>query len=152
MEKEFDTVYRLISEEKRSRFPDAFVRFLGYTVYNAKKYEGHPPYDLAIAHQNYVQQIPSVINQFISEEVRSHLSDEQVKTPIGGISVMHTHNTFPSMSQKYHCAIWQVPSVSNLEEADRHTVQGNRGKYEETKGKYIEFAKSFLERISTLKK
>lgn len=56
------------------------------------------------------------------------------------------------MSQKYHCAIWQVPSVSNLEEADRHTVQGNRGKYEETKGKYIEFAKSFLERISTLKK
>lgn len=150
--KEFDTVYRLISEEKRSRFPDAFVRFLGYTVYNAKKYEGHPPYDLAIAHQNYVQQIPSVINQFISEEVRSHLSDEQVKTPIGGISVMHTHNTFPSMSQKYHCAIWQVPSVSNLEEADRHTVQGNRGKYEETKGKYIEFAKSFLERISTLKK
>ena len=150
--KEFDTFYRLISEEKRSKFPDVFVRFLGYTIYNAKKYEGHPPYDLAIAHQNYVQEIPSVINQYISEEVRLHLSEEQVKEPIGGVSVMHTHNTFPSMSQKYHCAIWQVPSVNGLEEVDRHTIRGNKTKYEETKDKYIEFANSFLDRISTLKK
>lgn len=150
--KEFDTFYRLISEEKRSKFPDVFVRFLGYTIYNAKKYEGHPPYDLAIANQNYVQEIPSVINQYISEEVRSHLSEEQVKEPIGGVSVMHTHNTFPSMSQKYHCAIWQVPSVNGLEEVDRHTIRGNKTKYEETKDKYIEFAINFLDRISTLKK
>lgn len=56
------------------------------------------------------------------------------------------------MSQKYHCAIWQVPSVSGLEEVDRHTICGNKTKYEETKDKYIEFAISFLDRISTLKK
>lgn len=67
--KEFDTIYRLISLEKRNRFPTEFVRFLGYTIYNAKKYAGNPPYDLARAHQNYVEKIPDTIYQFISPEV-----------------------------------------------------------------------------------
>ena len=30
--KEFDTIFNLISEEKRKRFPRNFVRFLGYTI------------------------------------------------------------------------------------------------------------------------
>ena len=35
--KEFSTIYTLISDDKRKKFPPKFVRFLGYTIYNAKK-------------------------------------------------------------------------------------------------------------------
>jgi cellulose biosynthesis protein BcsQ len=38
--KEFNTIYSLISDDKRTTFPTNFVRFLGYTIYNAKKYTG----------------------------------------------------------------------------------------------------------------
>jgi len=35
---EFDIIYQLISTEKRKYFPEKYVTFLGYTIYNAKKY------------------------------------------------------------------------------------------------------------------
>lgn len=148
--KEFDTIYRLISEEKRTLFPEHFVRFLGYTIYNAKKYSGNPPYDLAIAHQNYVDKIPDTITNYISEEVRAHLTTEMVKSPIGGVAVMHTHNTLPSMAQKYKLPIWDIPSCGNLEQGDKLTITGNRGGYEATKQAYRQFANNLLERIDTL--
>lgn len=72
-----------------------------------------------------------------------------VKEPIGGTAVMHTHNTYPSMAQKYHRPMWKVPS-SNLDEEDRATILGNREKYEATRDNYIEFAESFLQRVATL--
>lgn len=37
-QKEFTNIYSLLSEERRSKFPKEFVQFLGYTIYNAKKY------------------------------------------------------------------------------------------------------------------
>lgn len=148
--REFNTIYSLISDDKRTKFPRNFVRFLGYTIYNAKKYTGVTQWDLALAHYHYAQQIPSIIQEYISPEVRSHLNDAQVNEPIGGVSVMHSHNTLPNMAQKYKNPIWKIPSLPNLESTDKPTIMGNKRIYEETKGKYINFANSFLNRINTL--
>jgi cellulose biosynthesis protein BcsQ len=148
--KEFKTIYGLISDDKRKKFPDNFVRFLGYTIYNAKKYSGTTPWDLAHAHYNYAQQIPATIGKFINPDVRSHLSEDQANNPIGLTSVMHTHNTLPNMAQKYKHPIWQIPSLENLDPSDRPTIMGNRGVYESTRDRYIEFANRFLERVATL--
>lgn len=148
--KEFNTVYGLISVDKRRKFPENFVRFLGYTIYNAKKYTGATAWDLAQAHYNYAQQIPHAIEQFISPEVRNHLTNEQANSPIGGTSVMHSHNTLPNMAQKYKHPIWQIPSLQNLEPEDKPTIMGNRAVYEAMRARYIYFATSFLERINTL--
>jgi cellulose biosynthesis protein BcsQ len=38
--KQFDTIYHLLSSEKRKSFPTNYVRLLGFTIYNAKKYSG----------------------------------------------------------------------------------------------------------------
>ena len=39
--KQFDTIYQLLSVEKRKAFPVGnYVRLLGFTIYNAKKYSG----------------------------------------------------------------------------------------------------------------
>jgi len=148
--KEFSTIYSLISDDKRKRFPANFVRFLGYTIYNAKKYSGTTEWDLAQAHYNYAQQIPETVNEFISLEVRSHLPPKLADKPIGGTALMHSHNTLPNMAQKYKRPIWEIPGLANIEVEDRPTILGNRQAYEDTKKKYIVFAKSLLERISTL--
>jgi len=123
---------------------------LGFTVYNAKKYTGVTPWDLAIAHYNYATQIPDAIKHFISPEIRSHLSDELLSHPIGDTAIMHTHNTLPSMAQRYHLPMWRVPSCPNLESTDISTVAGNRAIYEATQEKYFEFAKDLLTRITSL--
>lgn len=150
-QKEFDSIYNLISQEKRNRFPNRFVRFLGYTIYNAKKYDGNNKWGLAQAHFNYAQQIPEIINEFIVEDVRHHLSDEMVHDPIGKTAVMHTHNTLPSMAQKYKLPIWKIPDCPNLEADDKRTITPNtKTVYYPTRDKYQEFAEDFLSRIETL--
>lgn len=147
--REFDTIYQLISDEKRSHFPKNFVRFLGYTIYNAKRYSGTTKWNLAKAHLNYAEQIPDTICQYISEEVRSHLPQQFVHDPIGDTAVMHTHNTLPNMAQKYNSPIWEVPD-ENLDPEDMPTIRANAARYRATKGEYIRFAESFLERVATL--
>lgn len=147
--REFDTIYQLISDEKRKNFPEKFVRFLGYTIYNAKKYSGTTRWNLAKAHLNYADQIPDTICQYISEEVRQHLTEQYVHDPIGETAVMHTHNTLPNMAQKYHCPIWEVPD-RELDSEDMPTIRANAAKYRAVKDSYIRFAESFLERVETL--
>lgn len=150
--KEFDTIYSLISEDKRKKFPENFVRFLGYTIYNAKKYTGksNNDWNLARAHYNYAQQIPETIENFISQEVRSHLTHDQINDPIGLTSVMHSHNTLPNMAQKYKQPIWKIPTLNNLDSDDRSTIMGNQASYIATKEGYTMFANSFIERVKTL--
>ena len=147
--REFDTIYQLISEEKRGSFPENFVRFLGYTIYNAKKYSSNTQWNLATAHLNYAKQIPGTICQCISEEVRGHLSPRFVQEPIGDTAVMHTHNTMPNMAQKYKSPIWEVPD-KEIDTEDGPTVRANAEKYRNTKDAYMKFASSFLERVATL--
>ena len=151
--KDFNTIYSLISDEKRSLFPSNFVHFLGYTIYNAKKYAGktNSPWNLSTAHYNYAEQIPTMINNYIVPEVRKGLTKKQISSPIGEDAVMHSHNTLPNMSQKYHAPIWRVPDCKDLEQKDAATIIPNAAKYyRPTYEKYKVFAEDFLNRISIL--
>ncbi|MEO5348108.1 MAG: ParA family protein [Magnetococcus sp. YQC-3] len=146
---EFDIIYKLISDDKRKLFPSCFVRFMGYTIYNARPYSGVNDWDLAQGHMNYAKEIPGYIKNNISKEIMSVVSGE-IDKPIGMKAVMHTHNTFPSMAQYYHKPMWEVPSHDKIEQEHRSTLAGSRSKYEGTKEKYQEFAKDLLSRIASL--
>jgi len=156
--KELNVIYRLISEEKREKFPKKFVQFLGYTIYNAKKYDGDNEYQLADAHYSYAKRIPQIINQYIKEDNKVKIDD--INMPIAGGAIMYTHNTYPSVAQALKCAIWEVPDVfTKLQQAESEYLKeqmidvnrGSFGRYREIKDKYIEFAKAFIERTEALR-
>lgn len=147
---QFSTMYSVLSDKKRSSFPQNFVKFLGYTIYNAKKYAGQNELDLATAHYNYAKQLPDVISRKIPKECYSHLSEEVVSKPIGGTSILHSHNTLPSMAQKYRVPMWQVPDLSSLLPEDRATVIGNRQTYLDKRAMYHAFATELLGRMENL--
>jgi cellulose biosynthesis protein BcsQ len=148
--KDFNTIFKVISEEKRHSFPADFVQFLGYTIFNAKRYTGNNEWDLSMAHYNFAQEIPAAIRNNIAPEVRGHLSDAELSSPIGGMAVMHSMMTKPAMAQKYHVPIWAVPTVFDLEPDDKATILGNRKDYERTKDGFVAFTKDMLDRISKL--
>lgn len=147
---QFDTMYKLLPEKKRSIFPTQFVKFLGYTIYNAKKYEGRNPLDLATAHYSYVQKIPAVIKTHIPQECYEEFEPEEIMQPIGGKSVIHSHNTLPSMAQKYRTPIWLVPESDELTPEDKATVSGNRQTYLNKQNSYKEFAEHLLSRLGSI--
>jgi len=140
-------VTALLSTDKRNAFPRDFVKFLGYTVYNARKRAGQNEYDLAQAHYTHVKNIPETITNSIASDLRANLPETLIKTPIGGKALMHSHNTFPAMAQKYRTPMWLVPSCQNLEGEDKSTISGNRAAYEDTREKYHAFARDLLQRI-----
>ncbi|WP_100158552.1 ParA family protein [Proteus columbae] len=150
---EFDIIYKLISTEKRKNFPDQFVTFLGYTIYNAKKYSSSKnEWNLAEAHFNYAKQIPETIKENINTTLRNHLNEEQLVSPIGGQQVMLTHNTFPSMAQYYHQPMWKVPDLfpNNIESEHINTLRGSSAKYRNTGPAYREFVSDLISRIRLL--
>jgi cellulose biosynthesis protein BcsQ len=148
---EFKIIYQLVSDDKRKLFPENFVTFLGYTIYNAKLYSGvNNKWNLAQAHLNYAEQIPDVIKYSINKDLREKLPDEMLDLPIGETSVMHSHNTFPAMSQHYHKPMWEVPTLPDIEEEHVNTLRGSKAKYQATQEAYKQFASSLLERIKLL--
>lgn len=158
-QKEFETIYKLISEDKRTRFPEKFVQFLGYTIYNAKKQSKNlNEYDLAKAHYEYVQEMPGIVDKYIMIQNRALVKD--IMKPIGGNAVMHSHNTFPSVAQALKCPMWLVPETykSYKEEyPDRLKTllveepnSGHFRKYKETKKNYTSFAREFMKRTEML--
>mgnify|MGYP000389197354 CR=1 FL=1 len=157
-QREFETIYTLISNEKRSRFPTKFVQFIGFTIYNSKKYDaGNNEYELANAHYRYAVKIPEVIYKYIKENNRANI--KTIMKPIGGMSVVHSHNTFPSVSQALKCPMWEVPNVfrqmrqdnrSYLEENMINVNNGSFGQYEATEQKYKNFAQDLMNRIEAL--
>ncbi|HCN01600.1 MULTISPECIES: ParA family protein [Pantoea] len=148
---EFDTIYKLISNEKRHVFPERFVRFLGYTIYNAKKYTGtETKWNLARAHLNYAEKIPQTIHDNISASLRDNIPEKLLEVPIGDTAIMHTHNTFPSMAQHYNVPMWLVPDLGNIEPEHIDTLRGSRKKYIDTQVGYHDFTKELLERIKLL--
>ena len=157
-QKEFNVIFTLLSGDKRDRFPKKFVQFIGYTLYNARVYNGNNEYDLAQAHYAYAQRIPIVINECIKNENR--INSEKLDMPIGGKAVMHSHNTFPSMAQALKCPMWLVPDryawycqndKKYLDETKLEVNRGHNGSLRDTKEKYIRFAKEFIERVECLR-
>lgn len=155
--KELNVIYRLISEEKREKFPKKFVQFLGYTLYNAKKYDGDNEYQLADAHYSYAKRIPQIINQYIKDDNKVQIDD--IDMPIAGGAIMHTHNTYPSVAQALKCAIWEVPDVfTRLQQVEPNYLveqmidvnRGSFGRYREIKDKYIKFATALIKRTEAL--
>lgn len=147
---QFSTLYSVLSDRKRSSFPSHFVKFLGYTIYNARKYAGQNEYDLATAHYGYAKNLPAIIASKIPKDCYSHLLDDVVSQPIGGTAIMHSHTTLPAMAQKYRVPIWDVPSHTGLMAEDKSTVSGNRASYIEKKAMYHSFASDLLSRMDTL--
>lgn len=147
---QFDTMYKLLPDKKREIFPKNFVKFLGYTIYNAKKYEGRNDLDLATAHFSYVQKIPDVIKKHIPEECYREQDPAEIAQPIGGKAVIHSHNTLPSMSQKYRAPIWKVPFIQDMTAEDRATVSGNRQTFLDKQQAYSDFADALLVRIAKI--
>ena len=146
--KEFETIYNLLSDHKRIAFPANFVRLIGFTIYNAKKFAGqNRPWDLATAHYNYACQIPVAITTFIPSDILSGVDPTLMAQPIGGMGVMHSHNTLPSMAQKYHLPIWRLPSSPSLEAKDAMTIRGNRANYEATGPAYRSFVVDLINRL-----
>lgn len=147
---EFDIILGLQAAGRKSLFPKSFVQFLGYTIYNARPYRQTPAlnkWDLAGGHFHFARQIPETIRRAIPPEVRKALRDSDIDEPIGGTSVMHTHNTLPNLAQKYHVPIWELPEKDDLEPNDRNTIRVNKASYSNTKDQYSEFASSVIERI-----
>lgn len=165
-QREFSNIYSLLSEERRSKFPTNFVQFLGYTIYNAKKYtrdsEPFNEYNLAQAHYQYVTQIPETILNYIQESNRNRVPADLISRPIGGSSIIHSHNTFPAMAQALKCPMWRVPEVyANLENTDLDYLlflmqngfeynRGNNGRLREIGENYRIFTNDLISRINML--
>lgn len=149
--KELDIIFNLISEEKRKSFPVETVQFLGYTIYNAKRGKSRTidTWNLAQAHYDYARQIPNSIVKNIPAESIRVLSRDEINNPIGEMSVMLTHNTYPSTAQKYRVPIWKIPDCQ-LDDEDKSTVLGNRRIYYQTKEHYQKFAEDFIARVNKL--
>ena len=149
--RQFESIFHFLSSNKRSQFPDRFVQFMGYTLYNAKKYTGGiNPLSLATAHFNYAEQIPNVIAKYIDERDMIDFPTGILSSSIGNNAIIHSHNTFPSMSQKYHVPMWELPGYTSLEGPDASTIGGNSEKYRATREAYHAFAIDFLARVSCL--
>lgn len=149
--RQFESIFHFLSDAKRDQFPKNFVKMMGYTIYNARRYAGQNNYlDLAKAHENYARQIPVTINDFIKPQNILSIEGVDIDVSIGNNSIIHSHNTFPAMAQKYHCPMWSVPDIAEIEADDRSTIAGNKHRYFETKVAYHIFAQDFLNRAEKL--
>ncbi|MCK5872421.1 MAG: AAA family ATPase, partial [Methylococcales bacterium] len=150
-QRDFKVCFSIISDEKRKEFPEQSVKFLGHTLYKAKKGSPDGRYDgLAKAHYNYAKEIPTTIKQYIHKDVLGHLSESMIKNSIGDKALMLSHNSLPNMAQKYKKPMWLLPAYDQLEDSDKGTIRSKRNIYEKTREMYEKFAKDFLIRVETL--
>ena len=112
--RDLNTIFTLLTDAKLTHFPQKFVSFLGFTIFNARRYSVSGDWDLSQAHQHYAEQIPATIRKYIDADHRKHLTESQLESPIGGTAVMHSYSTRPNMAQKYRTPMWEVPSCGYL--------------------------------------
>ena len=148
--KDFSLLEMILGERRGKALPSKPVKFLGFTIYNARKRsDAQNEWLLAKAHFNYAKQIPGTVQEFIPEQVMAGVAQKTMSQPIGGTSIMHSHSTIPAMAQKYRVPIWQVPDSQELSAADRSSISPNREQYLATKKSYLAFAKDVLKRLGS---
>lgn len=151
--RQFDSIFHFLSEDKRRNFPKNFVKFAGFTLYNARKLTGtKSTNDLGIAqaHYNYARQIPDIIFDAIGKENMIVWPEDELRNSIGENAVIWSHNTFPSMAQKYNLPMWKLPNCGRLMNEDRSTIGGNQQMYYSTQASYHAFAEDILARLETV--
>ena len=148
---ELKTLYSLIPPTRRPSLPESFVGFLGYTIYNAKLRTGSSKWNMAIAHFGYAEQIQETVARHVPRSLSEGIDKATLANPIGDMAVMHSHNTYPTHAQKYHCPMWKLPSLLTLDEGDKATVLTNSKRYLATRLAYKTFAKQVIVRVKSLK-
>lgn len=143
--KSYETLYEGVNPKLRFLFPSKFVKFIGYTIYNARGRQDQP-LGLAKAHRNFAERIPEEIDMWISKEEIPKSIRSRIKTSIGGSAVWGSHNTYPAMAQKYKCPMWLIPS-KELEISDKLTVNSNKQRFLDTQKAYRTFANDLISRI-----
>lgn len=143
--KSYQTLYDGVNPQLKPLFTSDFVKFAGYTIYNARGRKDQP-LGLAKAHRDFAERIPEEINEWILKEMIPARIRGKIKNSIGGDAVWSSHNTYPTMAQKYKCPMWMIPS-KELEEADKLTVNSNRTRFLDTQKAYYTFANDLLDRI-----
>lgn len=157
--KEFDVMRLLLKNGKKEMYDFPFVKFLGYTIFNAKKYTGANDLDLAKGNYYYAQQIAESIQKDIAKDITI---GEDVDKNIGDKSIMHTHNIHPNFAQRLKTPIWNLGSCNfeayvekYPEEADdiksyKQTMPLQKAPFEQIKQGYEIFANDLLERVKLL--
>lgn len=143
-QKSFYVLFKLLPESQKNLFPPELIKLLGYTLYKCqKKDNANNSLKIPQAHNNHAIRIILEIRQHISSEFLSrNFGDES----IGGNCIIHSHNTYAAMAQKYHLPIWQLPNA-NIQTSDRGTIISNKELYFETRAKYISFAADLLSKM-----
>ncbi len=148
---ELKSLYHLIPPARRPFLPANFVGFLGYTIYNAKKREGSSRWNMAIAHYDYASRVAGTVSENMPAALSKGISKAAMNEPIGGMAVMHSHNTYPTHAQKYHSPIWALPLLATLEDGDKATIITNRDRYLATRAGYMDFARDLIVRLNSIK-
>lgn len=143
--KSYRSLYDAIGEQLRSLFAPDFVKFLGYTIYNARG-RSDQPLGLAKAHRNFAEKIPEEIEKWIPAEDIAEKACGFIDKSIGGGAVWGSHNTYPAMAQKYKCPMWMIPE-KELENGDKLTVTYNKSRFLNTQKAYHVFAKDLISRL-----
>lgn len=144
-ENTYDSFYKRLSTPLKDLFPSNYVKFLGYTIYNAR---GRADQDLGLAraHRDYAQKIPSEVEKWIPTEYISPNAVARIRESIGGHEVWNLHNTYPAMAQKYKCPMWLIPQQL-LDDEDKLTVTSNKQRFIDTQRSYHLFADDLISRL-----
>lgn len=143
--KSYDSLYSAVGTQLKTLFAPDFVKFLGYTIYNARG-RSDQPLGLAKAHRDFAEKIPEEIKKWIPQEYFSENACSQIDTSIGGNVVWSSHNTYPAMAQKYKCPMWMIPD-EELDQEDKLTVIYNKARFLNTQEAYYTFANDLISRI-----
>lgn len=143
--KSYDSLYSAVGTQLKTLFAPDFVKFLGYTIYNARG-RSDQPLGLAKAHRDFAEKIPEEIKKWIPQEYFSENACSQIDTSIGGNVVWSSHNTYPAMAQKYKCPMWMIPD-EELDQEDKLTVISNKARFLNTQEAYYTFANDLISRI-----
>lgn len=143
--KSYNSLYEGLAIPLKKLLPSTYVKFLGYTIYNARQRRDQE-LGLAQAHRDYVNKIPSEVAKWILPENITLSALPKIKTSIGENAIWYSHNTYPAMAQKYKCPMWLIPE-QDLEQEDRLTVRSNKQRFIDTREKYYIFANDLISRL-----